>query len=458
MAVRAATGRLAAALLGAALCGCGGAPPPGPVPVPGPADGAEPAAALLELADGALREGDRARARQQLERVLERDRSHAVAHERLAELTGNAPPGAPRSLAEALEIADRHPYDPRAVFRAGSLLAESGQGEAAALYLERVLWLGDLDPASAQGAALLLPEVDPAWRERRVIEVHVFADERVRARPGWRFRLRTLWLAASNSLREVLDARFVPHSIAPFRAEGSGTDLEAIHTDLWGALPQAPRRGILAAFTGQPEPAEPGVHERGLAEFVGRRTTLRLDFGDPPAELRVLAHEILHLFGGVHVAADVESLMNPTGEALVLDPYNLRIARALRARHFGGAGPSGDVLPWVDLAETRAAFADALAANLTYRRLGLERARRTSEFSGAQAAREWSQARQLDPHLGDVTRFLAELCLAEGLRADALTLMETAEELYGRQSPAGRDAGERADALRRDAGAAAPAP
>ncbi len=449
MAVRAGTGRLAAALLGAL---------PQPGPAPGVPDGVDAAAGLLELADAALREGDRVRARQHLEQVLEGDRSHLGAHERLAALTGNAPPGPPRSLAEALESADRHPYDPRAVFQAGRLLAESGQVEAAALYLERVLWLADLDPASAEGAARLLPEVDPAWREQRVIEVHVFADERVRSQPGWRFRLRTLWLAASNSLRDVLGARFVPHSIADFRAEGAGPDLDEIHAALWDALPQAPRRGILAAFTGQPEPTEPGVHERGLAEFVGRRATLRVGFGDPRAELRVLAHEILHLFGGVHVAADVESLMNPTGEVLVLDPYNLRIARALRARRFSGAGPGGDVLPWVDLAETRAAFADALAANLIYRRLGLERAQRTSEFSGAQAAREWSQARELDPHLGDVTHFLTELCLAEGRRDDALTLMETAEELYGRQSPAGRDARARAEALRRDGGAAAPAP
>jgi Tfp pilus assembly protein PilF len=441
-----ARARLGIALWVAALAGCGGAaalPPAPEAPVAVRVEAPE-----LDAAEAALRHGDRAGARRLLEQRLEADRSDPVAHARLAELTGAAPPGETSSLAQALEIADAHPYDPRVVLQAGRLLAGSGQTRSAQVYLERVLWLADLDPASAEQASRLLPGVDPAWRERRVIPVHVFADERVRAQPGWRFRLRTSWLAVSNSLREVLDARFVVYSQSAFASEGVGPDLEAIHAALWRSLAQEPRSGILAAFTGQPEPGGPGPHKRGLAEFVGRRATLRIDPGSRDVEIRVLAHEVLHLFGAVHVASDLESLMNPTSEARVLDPYNLRIVRALRQRRFGRAGLDGDVLPYIDLAETRAAFTEALAANLTFRRMGLDRALRSREFSQFRAAREWQEARQLDPHLGDVTRFLAYLSEADGRPDEAVALMETAAELYGPQSPAGRDARAQAAGLR----------
>jgi hypothetical protein len=310
-----------------------------------------------------------------------------------------------------------------------------------------VLWLADRHPPSATAAADLLAALSPAWSRRRVVPVHVLADEEVRADEGWRFRLRALWLAVSNSLREVLDTRFVAVSIGDFRSAGGAQELESLHAAVWEAQPDAPPEGVLAVFVARPGPEAPGSGTRGLAEFAGRRITLRLGPEGPRAELALLAHEILHLYAGVHVAPELESLMNPTGESMVLDAFNQRIVRAMRPRRFGTGGIAGDVLPWIDVGETREALLQSLSANLEFRRLGLAEAIRTSELSRLQASRRWNEARQLDPHLGDVASFLAELSLFDGRRAEAAALLEVAAELHG-ASVRGRAARERADALR----------
>jgi Tfp pilus assembly protein PilF len=410
-------------------------------------DQAEP---WLGLADVARVAGDVEAARAHLDQALSRNPSLVGAHARLAALTGPAPRPSASTAELAVELADAHPYDPRTLLGAGRLLAQAGQVESARVYLMRALWLADLHPASAVEAAEWLARIDPAWRQRRVVPVHVFADQILRAEFGWEFRLRNVWLAVSNALADALDTRFLPVSIEGFDSSGAGPDLDSIRAAVWTRARRVPASGILAAFTGQVVPGIPGVWKSGVAEFAGRRTTVRLDLASPAESTRVLAHELLHLYAGVHVAEDIESLMNPTGEALVLDGFNARIVRALRQRRFRDGGAYADILPWVDLRETTEALSEVLGANLTLRRLGLDRALRSSEYSRLQAAREWNQARQLDPHLGDVSLFLAHLELAGGNEAQAVMMLEVAEQLYGPGSARGRLARARADALRRD--------
>ena len=134
------------------------------------------------------------------------------------DLTGRAPPGRPVNTHEALERAQAHPYDPRALIQAGAMLVAEGHGEQAAPLLKKVVWLADLDPGAARHALALLPSVDPAWEERHVVPVRVFADETVRARPHWGFRMRLLWLGISNSLDPVLATRFVPVELQALRS------------------------------------------------------------------------------------------------------------------------------------------------------------------------------------------------------------------------------------------------
>jgi hypothetical protein len=153
----------------------------------------------------------------------------------------------------------------------------------------------------------------------------------------------------------------------------------------------------------------------------------------------VLLHELLHLYGGVHVADDVESLMNPSGEARVLDSLNARIVRELRGRRFGG-DLDVDVLQVIDLEATTRAYEDALRANLALRRAGLAEAISLADSSQIEAQRAALRALELDPHLGDVARFVALLLWRGEKPASAAFLLETASRLYGPRTPSGRKA------------------
>lgn len=343
---------------------------------------------------------------------------------------------------------DAHPYDPLGLLAAGTLFERDARPDLAAAFYEKVLWLADLDPPAAERAARGLARVDPAWAGRALVPVHVFADESFRARPGWRFQVRTLWLSLSTALSGILDLRFVPVSIGPCRSEGSADALGAIHGACFGSARRSARGGLMAAFTARPPPAGPGPWKQGLAEYLGARLSLRVP--DGATQSRALAHEVLHIYGGVHVVDAVESLMNQSGESMRLDPANARIARALRTRGFEGGGLRTDVLDRVDLEESIAAIEQALSMNLGYRKLGLDQAVQTSALSRYQAAAEAREAVELDEHVADVSRTLAVLKVADGRSAEAVALLEVAERLYGPDTPRGRDARRRADQLRRE--------
>jgi tetratricopeptide (TPR) repeat protein len=400
------------------------------------------ALAGLEQADGAP---DRARAA--LERGLAGSPSRADLHHALAELTGRAPRSPAADTAEALRRAEAHPYDPRARLAAGVALVREGRAAEARPHLRFAVWLSDLDPQAGLAAASLLRRVDDEWRDRRVVPVHVFADETVRREAHWRMRLRMLLRGTTRTLDPFLGTAFVPVSMQPFASDGAAADLDSIARAFGAAARPRPPHGILAAFSERPPP-----HRRetrlGEAEFLGRSLVVRLEPGALSSP--TLVHEMLHLYGAVHVSDDVDSLMNSTANraTLVIDPLNLRIVRATRGRHFDEGGIEANVLPFVDVDETSAAYADALRLNLAFRRLGLEQAlseRRTSAVAGAVRAQE---AFALDSHLADVSRFVAMLYARQGRGEEAAHLLDVAAALYGPNSAEGRDAGERARRLR----------
>ena len=402
--------------------------------------------ARVGMADTAA--GDPAEARMHLERALIAAPDHPGAHARLAELTGRAPHPA-RSLAEAIQLAGLHPYDPQALLEAGRRLADAGRGDEAVPVLEGVLALADADPGAADAAIALLPAVSERWRTRRVVPVYVFLDAPLRSQPGWRFRQRQLWLELSEALDPLLATRFVVASVSAFDGAPPGTPLAARLVALAHQTGAGDHHGVFAAFTAEPVvPVERlGDGARGVAEYLGRHLVVR----DAPGEEgdRVLAHEVLHLYGGIHVVDDVDSLMNPAGDSRRVDPLSAAIVQALAPRRFEPGGVETNVLPQVDLAATTRAYEQALLTNLAYRNLGLADLLGDATAIGPGAAWRMQQVTQLDAHLGDVSRFVSRLFWASGRRVESVAMLELASELYGRPTPEGRAAWARAQGLRR---------
>ena len=409
----------------------------------------EEPAALVLLARLERAGGGEAAAREHLERALRADPLHLEAHAELALLTGRAPRRPSQDLAEALRVADAHPYDPWGRLQAARLLLARGEREGARSQLADHTWFTDLDPASGMAAFRLLQRLDPRWADRRVVPVHCYADESVRRSAGWEMRLRAVFASLSASLDPVLETAFVPVSLAPFSSSDAGGQLESIDEAFRSSVRALPATGIVAAFTERPVPKRRGRWRLGQAEYLGRRMLVRLEPGE--VKSRTLIHEMLHLYGAVHINPDLDSIMNPSGASLDLDPANRTIVELLRGRRFGPGGVEANVLPFVDQVALTAAIAQALRLNLEFRRLGVLEAleaKESSRFLGARKARE---AAARDPDLASVARFTAVLLAEQQRFASAARFMEAAAQLHGPRSAEGREARARAEALLRRA-------
>jgi len=403
--------------------------------------------AHFALADLAEQSGDATSARGELERVLALDAGRIDVHERLADLSGPAPAAPAAGPDDAVARADAHPYDPRARVAAGEALLARGDASHAREYLESALVLADLDPVSGLRAAELLRTHFPDWRERRVVWVHAFADEVLRENRAWRFQLRLAWLSVSQALEPLLGVRFAVASLGTFRSEGAGFDLAPILAAGLRQNPAPPQQGLVAFFTGRPSPRAAGDWRLGQAELLGRVLAVRLARGEVAS--RVLAHEILHLYGAVHVNPEVDALMNPAGQSLALDPWNAAIVAATRGRTFGPGGIEANVLAHADLAAMIAAYRAALGANVAMRNAGVADALEAGGGSARAAAPQARVAMQLDEHLGDVANLVAQLLMRDGRPAAAAQAWENAARLYGPATPRGRRALQDARALAR---------
>jgi hypothetical protein len=279
------------------------------------------------------------------------------------------------------------------------------------------------------------------------VPVHVFADETLTEGPGWEFQLRTALLSASNSLEPVLGVRFLAVSLR--RQELGpldGASLESVHAAFAERIRPVPPDGILAGFTARPAPAEPGPWKLGLAELLGRRLTVRLPVG--AVESRPLAHELLHLFGAVHVSGEIDSLMNPDGSALKLDALNLEIVRATQGRAFSGGGAEHNVLPFIDRPRLIRAYTALLRANLALRELGIDEILSLRGVAPARASARAGRMREFDPHLAEVAELVAKLLVIDGRAASAAGLLEVAAELWGTDTEKGRESLAHAQTLR----------
>ncbi len=412
---------------------------------------------LLRLAKAERRAGNRAAEFAYLAEVIESDDNHSRAHARLAEMTGLAPSSLIPRSDDLVVRAQRYPYDPRALVAGAEALAQRGRDDQAIEYLERAVWLADLDPSAALVAIRRLQVISDDWKRHRIVPVQLHVDELIRAHPGWQFQMRALWLSVSVMLDSLLETRFVPIAILPFDASDTPNDLDSIHAAFL-AETRPPAEGIFAVITGRPVPSGDAVYngdavyKKGVAEFIGRSLAVRVASG--ATQSRVLAHEILHLYGAIHVLEGVDTLMNPTGESLALDAPNIRIVRSLRGREFGPGGIEHNVLPRIDLSATVAAYRAALSVNLSLREAEIEEAMRSNEPSSDQVAYRVHKATYLDTHLADAAWLVASLMLEDGQRAEALRLFDLSSQLYGRSTPRGRKSAEAARILGESMGAA----
>ena len=239
----------------------------------------------------------------------------------------------------------------------------------------------------------------------------------------------------------------LPVSMTAFDTRGAGRTLDALFARFGVLTASRWPQGILAGFTARPAPRVKGAR-RGIAEFLGRRMLVRLPVG--ATRSRVLAHELLHLYGAIHVAEDYDSLMNPTGGSFRLDPPNAAVVRATRERAFSASGFAADVERRIDFGATLEAYTAAVRLNLAFRQAGIADALEAREASRYSAARRARRAMSLDPHLADVSTMLARLMLADARRAEALALLDLAAQLYGRNTARGRAAAAEAAALARE--------
>lgn len=410
--------------------------------------------ALVELGSLLAEQGEREAALQALVRARSVAFGRPEAHALLAAITGRAPPPAPDEAdldadaraRVAVARAGEHPYDPVATLAAARALLAVDRREEAARWLRGSWWMADLAPRSGLESIALLKQVDADWSTRRVVPVHTFADDDIRADPSWRMRMRFVWADLTEALAPLLDTVFVPVDIQGFSSAGREARIDAIRESVaWGASLSGPP-GIVAIFTERPPPSRRTAWRMGEATFLGRHLTVRLEPA-PTTATPVLVHEVLHLYGGVHVSPEYPSIMNPEGGAMQLDQPNTRIAGLTRDRRFDGGGVESDVLDRVDDEALAQAFREALALNLQARRAGMAEAVESMEESRFLAARQARAAGALDDHLGDVSMLMARLMLRQDRRADAVRYLDTAAALYGPRSARGQEARQRADAL-----------
>ncbi len=400
----------------------------------------ESVASLLRAAEA---EPDDALAAEMLRRALSIDPQRPDVHEQLFRRTGRAARGA-AVAAEPVALAEAHPYDPWARLRAGRAERDAGRPEAAREHWRWALFTADLDPASAQAAFVELARLGEGARRTAQVPVHLFADESVRAHAGWRFRLRLSLHAVSEALAPILGTALVPASIQGFDAEDVGAGMAELTAAFQRRGQPDPPRGMLVLLTERYAPARGRSRKLGEAQFLGRRLIARLKEGEILS--RVLAHEVLHLYGAVHLSERVDSLMNPTGGEWVLRAPNAAILKQTRKRRFGPGGLERNVLPFVDIDATIDAYLAVIGANLALRRAGIQEVLDDVSTPRARAQRLRSVA-QLDPHLGDVCSFTAGLLWRAQRGPEAVRLFDTAAALYGPRTPEGRTSAARADSL-----------
>ena len=395
--------------------------------------------ALLHLAQLAVSENRPERARDLVDQALAIDPNHSGLLAMLLTLSGFAQSLEGVSAEQLLELARRHPFDLRVQLGAARIRIEAGEIEQARSLLRSSFWLADLDPSAGREIAQTLSEIDPEFAAGKIVPVHVYADQSISQKPGWEMRLRILWRKTSAAFSPLLATYFVPVSISAFSTTRSSNQLVSLESAWERSSAHWPEEGILVAFT-ERQGSRREAHLLGRAELLGRRVIVRLD---PRAnESRTLIHELFHLYGGVHVADVLDSLMNPSGDTATIDPLNAEIVRLTRNRRFGAGGDARNIDPYVDTRQLVDVYINALGINLMLRRQGMGR---NSRYAAADLARA---AGRLDDHLAQVSEHISQMLARDRFYAKAAGFSDLAAKLHGERSPKGRRQMNRADRLR----------
>jgi tetratricopeptide (TPR) repeat protein len=403
--------------------------------------------ALNELAQLEIAAGRRGAARDLFARALERRPLDPELLEGMLAVTGAASASQGATAEEVMLAAEHHPLDPAARLAAAKVAIERGEMAVARDHLLACYWMTDLNPQAAAASLRLLGEIDEEWAARRIVPVHVFADETIRRHPGWRMRLRIEWLKVSYTMDSLLRTAFLPVSIKPFSSDQvTSNELGAIKYAWLSGLRSAPRNGIMMAFTERPPPRRQGAR-LGEAQLLGRVSIVRLEPEESGS--RVLIHELFHLYGGVHVSPDIHSLMNPSGNSLALDPVNRGIAELTRERLFTGRGPEVDLYPFIATDELIGVYDRALRVNMAIRQRGLGEARAAQKDSRYLAGDIARQALGMDTDLAQVAQMIGDFMARDRAYAGGATYYDLAAELFDPRSPQGQAAMTRAEEMRR---------
>lgn len=401
--------------------------------------------ALLHLAQLEVLMNRPERARELVDQALAIDPNHSELLAMLLDLSGLAQSLEGLSVERILELARLHPFDLRVQLRAARIRIEAGEIEHARKLLRSSYWLADLDPIAGREIAQTLSEIDSEFAARVIVRVHVYADQSITRQPGWEMRLRVLWRKTSAAFSPLLATYFVPVSMSAFSTARAGNSLVSLESAWERSSARWPEHGLLVAFT-ERRGSRHEAHLLGRAELLGRRAIVRLD--SYATESRTLIHEVFHLYGGVHVADVLDSLMNPTGDTATIDVLNAEIIRLTRNRSFGPGGDAVNIDPYVDTSRLVDVYINALGFNLMFRREGLGRATelgRASRYAAADLARA---AVRLDDHLAQVSEHISQMLARDRFYAKAAGYSDLAAKLHGERSSKGRQQMRRADRLR----------
>ena len=169
----------------------------------------------------------------------------------------------------------RYPYDPRALVAGAEALAQRGRDDQAVEYLERAVWLADLDPSAALIAIRRLQVLSDDWMRRRIVPVHVHADELIRAqrRREGRELFASHHCAACHRTRIGEQAMFELSLAAP-DLSSAGDRFGEQWLQQWLISPQSLRpQTHMPAVLGSGEQAKRDAAD--IAAFLGKQSSAR---------------------------------------------------------------------------------------------------------------------------------------------------------------------------------------
>ena len=152
---------------------------------------------------------------------------------------------------------------------------------------------------------------------------------------SWHPEFRCALARASRLLEGVLGRELQLIGRAPWKFGGLSTDLYELRADIGKTVDPDGADLVIGLATQQPRGATPSgaviYRENGLAGYSSGSVVLRVGPGDLCDAHRLMAHEIAHVFGGVH-RNGAGNLMNRGQPGDIIDPLNAELLALHRDR------------------------------------------------------------------------------------------------------------------------------